>query len=355
MLDLGNGVRHSAAPEEMIKLACTLVLRTLDATRAGYAVVDRRAGRYVVTGECVADGANPVHGSYELSDFEDTTAQLETGQPLVLNDAGEEVQLAGDLGNYRASRVAAQISVPQMRQEELIGALFVHQDEPREWTAGEVDFMRRVADRLYAALATARAEKEQALLNHELSHRLKNSLSMVQAIASQTLRAATDKTALQDFLRRMQALSAAHDVLLHRNWEAGSIRQTIHSTLATLVGPERLRTGGPDVDLGARSTLSLSMLLHELATNAVKYGCLSVDAGLLHVVWHIEDVSEGERDLVVVWKEAGGPEVHPPTRKGFGSRLIQMGLTGTGGVELSYQPSGFVATIRASLSELQQS
>ncbi|WP_435170032.1 GAF domain-containing protein [Falsirhodobacter sp. 1013] len=355
LLDLGNSVRHAITPEEMIELACGLVLKTLDATRAGYAVVDRRAGRYIVTGECVAEGAGRLYGSYELSDFEDTTAQLETGQPLVLNDAVAEVQLAGDLDNYLANRVAAQISVPQMRQEELIGALYVHQNVPRHWTAGEVDFMRRVADRLYAALATARAEKEQAVLNHELSHRLKNSLSMVQAIASQTLRAATDKTALQDFLRRMQALSAAHDVLLHRNWEAGSIRQTIQSTLAPLVGPERIRTGGPDVDLGARSTLSLSMLLHELATNAVKYGCLSVDAGLLHVVWHIEDVSEGERDLVVVWQEAGGPEVHPPTRKGFGSRLIQMGLTGTGGVELSYDPSGFVATIRAPLSELRQS
>ncbi|MDB6454489.1 GAF domain-containing protein [Falsirhodobacter sp. 20TX0035] len=353
LLELGNSVRHAARPEEMIETACHLVLRTLDASRAGYAVVDRRAGLYVVTGECLAPGVPSANGRYELSLFEKTTAQLETGQPLVLCDAEAEARLAADAGSYHSAAVAAQISVPQMRKDELVGALFVHQTEPRDWTAGEVDFMRRVADRLYAALATARAEKEQAVLNHELSHRLKNSLSMVQAVASQTLRGATDQTALQDFLRRMQALSAAHDVLLHRNWEAGSIRQTIQSTLATLAGPERLRLGGPDIELGARSTLSLSMLLHELATNAVKYGCLSADAGTLLLAWEIEDVAEGERDLVLVWQEAGGPEVRPPTRKGFGSRLIQMGLTGTGGVELSYEPSGFIATIRAPLSELQ--
>lgn len=355
LLELGNGVRHAATQEEMIELACHVVLRTLGASRAGYATVDRRAGRYVVSGECIAEDVPHLHGNYDLADFAKTTEQLQLGEPLVLRDAEAELAFTEDVASYRAIAVAAQISVPLIRRGELIGALFVHQSHARDWTAGEVDFMRRVADRLYAALATARAEADQAVLNHELSHRLKNSLSMVQAIATQTLRSVTDKTALQDFLRRVQALSAAHDVLLHRNWNAGSIRDTIQSTLNTLADPGRIWINGPDLDLGPRSTLSLSMLLHELATNAMKYGALSVDTGMLHVTWHVEDVTEREQDLVILWREAGGPEVVPPSRKGFGSRLIQLGLTGTGGVELSYNKSGLAATIKAPLFEVQQS
>ncbi|WP_136685761.1 GAF domain-containing protein [Falsirhodobacter xinxiangensis] len=355
LLELGNGVRHADTPQEMIDRACHIVLQTLAASRVGYAVVDRRAGRYVVSGECISEDVPSLHGSYDLAEFAETTAQLQLGEPLILRNAETERALAGDLESYRAISVAAQISVPLLRKGELIGSLFVHQSKARDWTAGEIDFMRRVADRLYAALATAQAEKDQEVLNHELSHRLKNSLSMVQAIATQTLRSAADKTALQDFLRRVQALSAAHDVLLHRNWEAGSIRETIHSTLKTFADPERIQINGPNVDLGPRTTLSLSMLLHELATNATKYGALSVDSGTLYVTWHIEEAMEDVQDLVILWREAGGPEVVPPVRRGFGSRLIQLGLTGTGGVDLSYELSGLEATIRAPFVEVQQS
>ncbi|WP_128255670.1 GAF domain-containing protein [Falsirhodobacter deserti] len=355
LLALGNGVRGASTQEEMIEIACHLVLETLGASRAGYAAVDRRAGQYIISGECIGRDVPSLHGSYELAAFAETTERLETGEPLVLRNAETEPTLDGDLESYRAISVAAQISVPQIHKGELTGALFVHHADPREWTAGEIDFMRRVADRLYAALATARAEAEQAVLNHELSHRLKNSLSMVQAIAGQTLRSATDKTALQDFLRRVQALSTAHDVLLHRHWEAGSIRETISSTLGTLAEPERIRISGPEVDLGPRSTLTLSMLLHELATNAVKYGSLSSDAGVVVVSWRLDDVAQGDRDLVIRWQETGGPKVLAPARRGFGSRLIQLGLAGSGGVDLRFDPEGVVADIRAPLIEVQQS
>lgn len=354
LLELGNGVRQAKTRDEMIAIACRLVLRTIGGSRAGYATVDRRAGRFIVSGECIASDIPSMHGSYDLADFNRTEMRLKSGEPLVLRKAEDDPDLRADVSSYRDIAVAAQISVPKLRKGELVGALFVHQAEARDWTEGEVDFMRRAADRLYAALATARAEEEQAVLNHELSHRLKNSLSMVQAVASQTLRGSTDKASLDAFLLRVQALSTAHEVLLHRKWEAGSIEETIRSTLDTFAGPDRIMVSGPPLDLGPRSTLTLSMLLHELATNAVKYGSLSNAEGTVTLDWHLEEIGEEDPDLVFFWRERGGPPVVPPLRKGFGSRLIRLGLTGAGGVEVDFDPTGLVASFRAQFAEVRK-
>ncbi len=355
LLRLGNDVRSATSAEGIVSIACRIAMETLGASRAGYAAIDRRAGVLNISGECISSDVPAMHGSYDIADFTASLAQLERGEVIILNDASGDPLVVDDLGNYQTISVAAQISVPQMRKDALVGAFFVHQTSPRVWTAGEVDFMRRVADRVYAALDAARAEAEQAVLNHELSHRLKNSLSMVQAIASQTLRGSTDKTDLRDFLRRVQILSAAHDVLLQRNWEAGSIAETIRSTLASVTDTDRMTIAGPDIDLGPKSTLTLAMLLHELATNAVKYGSLSTEVGSVAVHWSLDEVSAGDADLRIVWQETGGPPVVPPSRKGFGSRLIGLGLTGTGGVQVSYETSGLIVEIRAPLSEVLQS
>lgn len=355
LLELGNVLRQAVSRDDMISHACRIAREALSASRAGYAYLDRRAGKYVVSGETVSAQANAMHGTYELASFARTTAQLQSGDPVILNDIGAENMLSGDLEGYLAISVAAQISIPQLRKGNLAGSFFIHQAEPRRWTAEDIDFMRRVADRLYSALDTAHAEEEQAVLNRELSHRLKNSLAMIQAIASQTLRGRVEKPALDDFMKRLQILSTAHNVLLHRNWEAGSIRETISATLGSFTPADRLHVIGPDIQLGPKTTLTLSMLLHELGTNALKYGALSVESGSVTLKWDCDEEDDTDPDLKFEWRETGGPEVVPPAKTGFGSRLIELGLTGTGGVVMDYPASGVIVQLTAALREAQNS
>jgi two-component sensor histidine kinase len=126
------------------------------------------------------------------------------------------------------------------------------------------------------------------------------------------------------------------------------------STKGTFAEQAAFDIDGPDVNLGACATLALSMLWHELATNALKYGSLSAPSGRVTVDWHLAP-HEIEERLVLRWKEIGGPPAHAPDRKGFGSKLIRMVLVGTGGAEFRYTSSGFEAEFHAAIAQLQHS
>jgi two-component sensor histidine kinase len=172
------------------------------------------------------------------------------------------------------------------------------------------------------------AEERQRLLMQELAHRVKNTLAVVQAIASQTLRGEGSPDAMREaFGARLLALSQAHDVLMQGSWTAASLRVLVDSA-ALLHGQgdlERFRIDGPEITLGPKAALSFALAMHELGTNAVKYGALSVPDGYVAVTWRRETV-EGQPHLRFRWQEMGGPEVMPPTRHGFGSRLIERSL-----------------------------
>lgn len=224
--------------------------------------------------------------------------------------------------------------------------------EPQEQRVGIL--FNDKTDRKAAEEIKRQTEEAQQLLNQELNHRMKNSFAMVQAIASQTLRGVADRGPVEAFNQRLHALSAAHDVLLQGSWTEAKLGEIVAGVLGTFAERAAFDIGGPDVNLGARATLALSMLLHELATNALKYGSLSAQNGRVTVDWHLER-HEGEERLVLRWKEVGGPPAHEPDRKGFGSKLIRMGLVGTGGVEVRYTSSGFEAEFHAALAQLQHS
>ncbi|MGE7416691.1 sensor histidine kinase [Methylobacterium tarhaniae] len=197
-----------------------------------------------------------------------------------------------------------------------------------------------------------RAEEHLRLLVHELNHRVKNTLATVQSIAMQSLRGldgpavASAKTA---FEARLIALARVHDVLTRESWEGAELAEVVKDALAPLDGPgERFAVGGPALRLPPRIALSIAMALHELATNAVKYGALSVPGGQVALSW---SVAEGR--LALRWQERGGPPVVPPTRTGFGSRLIERSLAREldGTVSLSFPREGVVCTIVAPLGE----
>ncbi|AMN43149.1 sensor histidine kinase [Rhodoplanes sp. Z2-YC6860] len=189
------------------------------------------------------------------------------------------------------------------------------------------------------------ADDRQQVLNHELSHRLKNTLTMVQAIATQTMRGASDKEAVKAFNRRVTALSRAHDILLQTSWSSADLRNVLTAVMELHADAGRFFVAGPDVRLGDKAALSLSLLVHELATNAVKYGSLSMPGGGVETTWRIDG-----SDLVLSWREFGGPAAQEPERGGFGTRLIKLGIAGTGQAELAYTSTGFSAVFRAPLS-----
>lgn len=131
------------------------------------------------------------------------------------------------------------------------------------------------------------------------------------------------------------------------------MRAVIEKVLAIHAEPHRIRITGPDVPLGPKAGLSLSLIFHELGTNAVKYGALSSPDGLVDVSWDVNGEGD-EATLTLRWQERQGPAVVEPTRKGFGSRLIRMGIAGTGNVDKRYEPTGLVAVLRAPMSLIQE-
>ena len=201
------------------------------------------------------------------------------------------------------------------------------------------------------------AEAQRTLLNHELAHRLKNTLAIVQSIATQTLRNAPDlQTAKESLGKRIQTLAGAHDILLTGQKDAGSIDAIIRSAISLHDPNGRIALQGRDLVLGPKAAMTLALIMHELATNAAKYGALSVPEGQVDVTWTEEVVeTSGLPTLTLNWTELNGPPANPPTRKGFGTRLIEMGLSGSigGSVDLDYASSGLRCRIVASLTELQ--
>ena len=196
-------------------------------------------------------------------------------------------------------------------------------------------------------------EERQRLLLDELNHRVKNTLSTVQSIAMQTRRgAASPEQFSQLFEGRIAALAGAHDLLTEASWEGASLADVIGRTLAPYApsaqdGAPRIIFGGPSVRLSPNAAVTLNMAFHELATNAAKYGALSTAEGRLEVCWTVDRTVDPPA-VELFWNEHGGPPVAPPARRGFGTRLVEQGLTREldGEVELRYEPEGFQGKIR---------
>jgi PAS domain S-box-containing protein len=211
--------------------------------------------------------------------------------------------------------------------------------------AQDIDDRKRANERLQAEIdEREKSQMRQQLLIHELNHRVKNILAIIQAVAAQTLTSASDldgaKTALES---RLIALAATHDVLTRESWEGAELADIITGAVAAHESKpgRRFRIGGPRVRLEPKTAVSMAMALHELATNAVKYGALSGSkAGWVDIGWTVRPVDDGV-ELRLSWSELGGPPVKPPERTGFGTRLISRSLSSEGGqAEITYSPQG---------------
>ena len=207
----------------------------------------------------------------------------------------------------------------------------------------------------YDVTDEVQAAEAQKLLINELNHRVKNTLAIVQGLAAQSFRNLEGAgQGLAAFDARLNALAAAHSLLTESNWEAARLESTICSAITATLGSEaqRVTLAGPSLSLPPQTTVSLAMLVHELSTNALKHGALSNTSGTIDVRWLVSDES-GERELQIDWRESGGPTVEVPTRRGFGTRLIERGLSTEGGARanIDFNPAGLHCTIVTRIGE----
>lgn len=210
-------------------------------------------------------------------------------------------------------------------------------------------------DTVIETTKTVESRQQARLLNGELEHRIKNLLSVVSIIASQTLQSSeTDQAAREIFIQRLRTLSQAQSILTRSNAVEGSIGEIIEESLAPYrSGLGRFEISGPPMLLGSKQGLTLALAINELATNAVKYGALSNDIGKVRISWKTGRTGTND-EFVLSWRELGGPAVSEPNRKGFGSRIIERVLAHDfqGEVRLELRPSGLLCELKTQMLHL---
>ena len=354
LVELGDRLRELTEPGEITLVASEFAGRTLGTASAAYGTVDQAQGTVEIERDWCPDGVASIAGRHRFDEYGSYFDDLLRGEIVAIDDIEADPRTRD--GPLQAMGVRSLLNVPVVEHGRLVAVLCLLDTRPRLWSRGKLNFCRSVADRTRAALAKQRAETAQELLNHELSHRMKNLLAMVQSIVNQTMRSTTDvETARAVLSGRIMALSQAHDLLMGGQLGGTTIDPVVRSALAMHIDhAERIRIGGPDLKIGSKPALALALMLHELATNASKYGALSEAGGHVDIGWGLSGPAGGAT-LRLTWTETGGPAVTPPLRKGFGSRFIERGLSGQvgGDVEMTFHPSGVVCSVTGPLAAFQ--
>jgi len=209
-----------------------------------------------------------------------------------------------------------------------------------------------ISARKEAEDAQAHHQSQLRLLINELNHRVKNTLATVQSMAAQTLRNEPDPVvAFEKFEARLLGLSGVHDILTRESWHGAELQEVVERALRPFdQAGARFTINGPAVRLQPGGALTMALILHEMATNALKYGALSNAEGRVALSW---TYAPADRALEVAWTETGGPPVTAPTHRGFGSRLIERSLGGElkGAAAMDYRPEGLSCILRARLPE----
>ncbi|MBN8965247.1 MAG: PAS domain S-box protein, partial [Rhizobiales bacterium] len=249
-------------------------------------------------------------------------------------------QVAGDIGFYS-------IEKRFVRKDGRVIWIAVRSSTVRDAAGGFLYGVRVVQD----VTERKEAEERQKLLIDELNHRVKNTLATVQSLAAQTARGTASPDAFRKaFEGRLIALSQAHDQLTRRHWLNADLRGIIAGVTSPYVSrsQEQIVIEGIDITVKPRVALTLAMALHELTTNASKYGALSVPAGRIEISWAILESDSAPSQLRIEWRERNGPVVEAPTRHGFGSRFIEGSVAAElqGSARLDYHPTGLVCTMK---------
>jgi two-component sensor histidine kinase/PAS domain-containing protein len=354
LLELGDRLRDLGSIPDMIRTASEFVGLTLQASRAGFARFEAGHEFVVVEADWTVADVPSIVGRHRFEDYGELRDSLLEGRSLVIDNVVTDPRTRSASQRLIDIGVRSLVNMAVREKGRPIAMLLVHDRKARSWTPEDLAFISNVADRLEAGVGRVQAENDQRLLNQELSHRIKNMMAVVQAIVKQTLKTVQERDIVRALEERIHTLSSAHDILLRQSWTSAPIGIVVGSVLDMFGITDRFNCDGPEIALGPRATLSISLLVHELSTNALKYGALSVDGGRVDLKWRLTEAIK-DRELVLTWQENGGPIPGSVGQGGFGSRLIKMGLVGTGGSALRYAETGFQGEFRAPLSQIQLS
>lgn len=328
-LDMGRRLREEIDPDTVVAKACEALGLHLSATQVGYGELDFTATQIHVVGEWRGAPSPSLLGSrHVLDSFGSAMAdEMRAGRETVISDVTTDPRTADAAakGAYEALNVGAYVTFPLIKAGRLVSYFYVAQDIARAWTEEEVAFIGEIADLTWAAAERARAdaaltqaEETEQLLMREIDHRAKNVLAVVQSLAHLT--PFLDKEQYVAALSgRIGSLARSHSLLSSNRWSGARLDVLLQQELEPY-GAEsdgRVSIIGPPVLIQADAAQSLGLVIHELATNAGKYGALSTSAGALEITWRWE----ADR-LVLTWRETGGPLTSPPQRQGFGATLI---------------------------------
>lgn len=351
LLDLRQTLRDEADPVAIARTAAHLLAEQLGVARAGYAEMDLDAD----LAEIVADdgrtdgGVAPLKGQrLRLEDFGPSmSADMRAGATVAVGDVAldQRTNAPDALEAYAAIGVRAFMTISLIKAGALSAYLFVAHDEPRAFTDDEAAFVANVAELIWTAseraradLALKRAEETERLLIREVDHRAKNVLAVVQSLAQLTPFENKDQY-VQALSGRIGSLARAHSLLSTARWSGVDLHDLLRLELDPygVEGEGQVTLDGPPALIDAQAAQSLALVVHELATNASKYGALSRPLGRLNVSW-----SWGVGNaLNLIWREDAGAHVASPARRGFGSTLIESAVKQLGGrVELTWRPQG---------------
>lgn len=288
---------------------------------------------------------------------------LDSADLLIIPDLMADPRTAGNSLVNVADGVRFYAGAPLIAPHgEVLGMLCVIDRTPRPQglTPEQKGMLATLARQVIAQLELRRAmlrrmeeDIERRQLNELLTERLNQTLAMIHGLASQTLRNVPSRGPVESFQNRLDALTEAHELLQRRKWADADMRTVVANSLSRHASSDRFMASGPSVPLAPKGAITTAMLLHELGSNAVKYGALSVPGGTVRVGWAVS----GEGDDAVLrlgWAELGGPAAITPSRRSFGAKLISMGLGGGGAVSEDFGEAGYCASFEAPLSHLQK-
>jgi len=340
---------RAESADDIYEAALDAIIRALGCERASILLFDDASTMRFVAWRGLSDGyRRAVEGhSPWVRDAKDP-------EPIGISDVETSELDASLKAIIKAEGIAAVAFIPLATKGALIGKFMAYYPAPHEFSETDMTVAVTIARQLGFGIERMRAEDERQsaegareLLLNESRHRIKNTLATVQAIATQTL-SQTSAGALQTFLARLHALGEAHEVLATKNWDRAPLHEVVSRALKPFASKQddRLVADGPMVWVPANTSLSLTLCLHELATNAVKYGALSNETGQVHVLWGVANDTE-RRKLHLTWQETGGPPVTAPICNGFGSLLIQ--ATGEADTRIDFHPDGVRCLLDLSL------
>lgn len=304
-----------------------------------------------------------VSGQVQVTDADKPLDSLFIGKPLDVKQMVFELQAMVGKGALKIVPDAALPLAVQARAESQDGTgvpttganpLTAENDSLRLLLEqASIDAQALLAQAGIDAKEREAADKLQKLILEELHHRIKNTLATVSAIAAQSLRTATSMEYGQQAIEgRLIALGRAHDLLLQVSWANASLAETVRGAIKPFdeQGADRFSINGPDIGITSSAVIALAMTLNELCTNTTKFGALSSPSGKVAIMWRID--SDTQR-LHLTWSEKGGPAVHAPTRRSFGTRMMaSLGHQLSGQVQLAYEPDGLVYTLDAPVKSL---